>query len=66
MVLSGFSAEGAELYNMGLWSCLVSLQMGQNCITWDCGPVWFIYREGRTVEHGTVVLSGFSADGAGL
>ena len=29
---------------MGLWFCLVYLQRGQNCRTWDCGPVWFIYR----------------------
>ena len=48
---------------MGLWSCLVSLQMGQDCRTWDCGPVWFLCRWGRTVEHGTVVLSGLSTEG---
>ena len=52
VVLSGFSEEGAELYNMpwGLWSCLSSLKMG------------------KTVEHalGTVFLSGFSEEGAEL
>ena len=34
----------------------------------DCGPVWFLCRGNRTVECalGTVVLSGFSAEGTEL
>ena len=49
-----------------VWSCLVSLQTDQNCRTWDCGSVWFLCRGGRTVEHGTMVLSGLSTEGAEL